>query len=199
MLWQRANRLTLTGEPIAGFRLEPPTIGHGLLLSDLGIDIYGIEDFPDLLMACFVFAHPDHEDAERDLRAWWCPLFLRLWGGWHGRKGDPSKTADAFREFVKANTSDVEVVQDPKKPARHMGSPWIWRLYAALVGECGMTRAEAMATPILEAQLLTTALGEMRGGVELWSDKDEAFWQYCEEQDRIKANGSNQHSGAAGD
>lgn len=198
MLWQRANRLTTAGETIAGFRLYPPTVGHCLLLGDLGIDLYGIDAFPDLLLTAFVLAHKTAEGAQHDLESWWCGPFMRWWGKRSGNAGNAERDVERFQAFLKANTSSAEVVVAQGKSGRTMGSPWAWRLYAALIGECGMTRTEALRIPILEAQLLTTALGEIRGNVELWTDRDQAFWDWCDEQDRLKENGASIHSGEAG-
>jgi hypothetical protein len=152
---------------------------------DLGLDVFAVESMSDMLLACFVLAHRDHAEAERDLGRWWCPGFLRLYAWLFVRRFNQQEEAEKFAAFLQGNTETPEVVVKQSN-RRGRGTPWPWRLYAALLSECGMTRAEALATPIQDAQLLTTALGEMRGNLELWTDRDESFWQACEEADRAK-------------
>jgi len=185
MVWRRTNDLTRAGEPIAGLCLYPPTIGHCLVLADVGIDLFAVESVPDMLMACFVLAHADHAEAERDLCRWWTAGFLRLFSWLFVRRFNAADEAEKFAAYLKENNETPDVIIK-NGSRRGSGTPWVWRLYAAAVAECGLSRAEAMALPIQEAQLLTAALGEMRGNVELWTDRDEAFWRACEEADKAK-------------
>ena len=176
------------GPRVLGLRLrEPLTLGHVLLLDELGSPLlHGGEILPgDVALAVFVLSQP-HRVARKDVSAWWAPLLMRWWG----RKS-------AGRDFSAESEALVEWFVDQIKPpafwhkqgtgGRQSAAPWWINRVALAMGNLGLSYEAALDIPAKRLGQLTMAYAEARGEVELVTAQDEAFHETCRRLDEQRA------------
>lgn len=166
-----------------GFRLrEPLTLGHALLLDELGSPLlHGGTILPgDIALAVFVLSQP-HRVARKDVSAWWAPLLMRWWG-----------RRSASRDFDEEANALVEWFVDSVKPpafwrkngtSRECSSPWWINRIATAMGELGFSFESATDMPAKRLGQLVMAYAEWRGEVELVTQSQEEFHAHCRRLD----------------
>jgi hypothetical protein len=176
---------------VFGFRLLPLTVGHVFAISRLTKSVLTDATVPvtDLLGAVLICAD-ESGDAERNATAWYSGLVFRFWG-LKIRRMNASVEADKFREYCDHWLARPEIVNS--RGASEFGTDWHLRLLALLIGECGLTLDEALSLPVRDANELVVALGESRGQLKVWTNKQESLWQFAQEQDRLKASRMSSH------
>lgn len=171
---------------VFGLPLKPLTLGHVFLLESLDSPIVrgGSQlSFADMGAAVFACAHP-HDKAIKYFSAWWFPLFTRIWSLF-AKPSWMSADLKAFNEYLTDGFSSplIRPIQRDGGRVCQSPAPWIKLLFAMHV--LGMTRAEAMATEIVEMNVLYATWAEWSGSGEI-ADGSVAddLWAFAEEQAR---------------
>lgn len=165
---------------VLGFDLKPLTVGHLIALESSGVSIVEPSTFHELAFIVFICAQPE-ASAMKNLRAWWAPVLFRIWGRiWRDR--DISKQAEAWERYISESLQAPQVKTPVGAP--RFESPLGTRLLVMLMRELGMTMSEAKATTVSAANCLWVTVGEMEGTVQLWTERDQSFWEQCQKLDQ---------------
>lgn len=165
---------------VLGFNLRPLTVGHLLVLESSGVHIAEPRTIDELSFLVFVCSQK-YADAFKGLQSWWAPFVFRLWGRlWQNR--DITTQARAWEAYMSESLLAPNVKTQTNSP--RLECPLGVRLLVMLMRELGMSADEAKATPVSTANCLWVTVGEMEGSVQLWTERDQNFWQQCEQLDR---------------
>lgn len=171
-----------------GLQLRPYSLGHDIILSALDNSFLKAErDLNDLFIGVFICAHC-WDEWKTVRRAWWLPLFLKLWG-WHLRKRDFRKDCEIFESYLQSGyyCPDINVPVGQRRSGTAM--PWQQRLKIFLMIKLHMTESEALNRPLALSNMDWATAGELDGTLELFSDRDEAFLNYHANRMKTEANG----------
>lgn len=154
---------------VLGVRLHAFTLGHALLLEQLGSPFDPFAETPrpaehgDTALALWVLARPWSVAADRidARRTRWQLRWLsgRLW--W--RSGG---AADGLREFLRASTALPEVRVIPQEGATRATTPTVPLLLLSLMREWGFSKRDALDQPVTLAWWFHLALLELRDCVQ---------------------------------
>lgn len=162
-----------------GLRLKPYSLGHDLLLSALGNGfLEGSPNFNDLFIGVFICAQ-DWREWERWEDSRWLSLTLRIWRLFIRAKEIPSAFA-TFDAYLRSGRDcpDINIPISKSSQAGTFGTPWQQRLKIFLVSKLGLTEEEAMSRPLALSNWDWSCYGEMDGTLELFSEKDEALFEF---------------------
>lgn len=165
---------------VLGVRLERLTVGHLLLLESSGVDLCEPLTFSELAF-CVLVCSAAWPKTERTLRSGWLPTVFQIWGMvW--RRRNITKQIEAWDAFIGAQLATPNI----KMPlnAQRYGTPLGVRLLAMLMREMGMSMEAAKGTPVAQANCLWAAVGDLEGTLQLWTERDQNFWDQCEKLDR---------------
>jgi len=190
--WQHPERIPPV--LVLGFVLRGPlTLGHVLLLDELGSPIVRGESFNlgDLALAAFALAQPADE-SRKDLKKWWAAPFMS-WRGRQTAKLDFEQEATRFSEWFSEQCGGPTIDTGDEKMAKRSkpaSAPWYISKLALAVGELGMSVGDAYDMPVKRLNQLVGALLESRGDVTFITDKTAAALAQVEEWDRELAKGA---------
>lgn len=165
---------------VLGVRLDRLTVGHLLLLESSGVDLCEPLTFCDLAF-CVLVCSSVWPKSERTLRSGWLPTVFQIWGMvW--RRRDITPQIQAWDTFI----TDQLAAPNVKIPinAQRYGTPLGVRLLAMLMREMGMRMDEAKGTAVAQANCLWAAVGDLEGTLQLWTERDQSFWDQCAKLDR---------------
>jgi len=174
--------------------LQPLTLGHHFLLREIGSPFLDGRDpnIYDLLTAVLVCALP-HRKSRHVLRAWWLPLFFKLWA-WRSRKLNAFHEYAAFKEYLEDNAIRPQTARR-RGDYRESKAPSHWSALVTLMSDFNMTKEKALDVTIVESNCLIATLGDRDGTVELQSDQQRDLLAYARAEDlkalaegRIKLN-----------
>ena len=177
------------GPCVLGVRIrEPLTLGHVLLLAELGSPIVlGGAILPgDIALAVFVTAQP-HTEARKDVERWWAPLLMRWWGR-RMSKRDFTAEADAFVEWFVESSKSPAFWRQESASNRECAAPWWINRLALAMGNLGMSYADAVNMPLKTLGQLTMAFSEARGEVQLVSRREAEFHELVARLEAQKRN-----------
>lgn len=174
-------RQPANSQPVVfGLRLKPFSLGHVFLLESLGSPIFSGKDCPiefaDIASAVFACAH-EHDEAQRNFRKWWFPLFVRAWG-WFAKPNWLRDDVQAFWKYLSDGMSSP-----PIQPARQADGkvcqtpgPWLKLFFAMHI--LNMTEADAMRMPVVQLNILYSTWSEWSGNGQLAdSDGINELWE----------------------
>ena len=121
----------------------------------------------------------------------WVWLYGRLWG-WLCRNSDQRHEASAFFEYLAFHVSYPAQAIESGVETRTLNAPEPWRLLVMLMKDYGMSRKQAMRTPVLFAHVLWAVDADRDGRIRLVDqnpeslDRRDALLEYAREQDRMK-------------
>lgn len=164
---------------VLGLTMRPMTVGHLLTMESSGLSITEPTTFRDLAFLAFVCSQPS-ASIHRSLAAWWAPLLFAAWGALWKRR-DWISQVEAWEGYITESLRSPNV----KTPigAPRFETPLGVRLLAFLMRELGMTIEAAANTKVSVASCLWVAVGEMEGAVNLWTQRDQDFWEACKKLD----------------
>lgn len=173
-----------------GLSLKPFTLGHYFLLASFGSPVLsGQFTVGDAGIAAFI-CHHNAEESGRLIHKWWFKWFLRYWSACskpHWLTDDLPR----FHEYVSEGLSSP-----PLQPARRgegasrvcvAPSPWVKLFFAMHV--LGMSRSDAMRTPVAELNALYATWAEWSGSGELVDeDRRDEFLEFASQEDAKRFN-----------
>lgn len=175
-VFHRALAQARDAQPVVlGLRLRPLTLGHLFLLTEirspyLGFD-FGPSPFADFFLTVFICAQDDAEKARAAFDSWWLPIFFRLWSF----KARPRRGRDVLKESSKgfrdwlagqmASPSYGVSTRDALPGKCGAPSPFVKLMFA--MHALNMTRAQAMAMPLIEHSALHATWLDWQGRISL--------------------------------
>ncbi len=176
--WHPAFGIAERGPVVAGIQVGPVTLGHLELIAELGIDIMGAWSRSDVAILALILAQPA-EKSRRDLTKWWMrPLLWYI--GRRTRDLDMDAEAKRLGDWLNAQLSGPRVVRDLSRKSRHGSAPLHFHLLGSVMSRLNMSIEDARRLPVRTALQLVLAAAEAAGEAELWSEKDQAFVEWCE-------------------
>lgn len=165
-----------------GLRLERLSLGHVFLLSDIESPFLqgGSVSVVDLSNAVFICSQPWRQAAV-DSRRWWFRLFEKLWA-FRCRNANLETEQDKFAAYFKEE-SDFPIAKGGLFKEREFGAPWQWRLLAIMMSEFNLSEDDALDMPVIKAALLFSAKAEYDGKLQLWTERDSSFDEFCRKMD----------------
>lgn len=169
-----------------GAALSPLTLGHIFLLrrADSAILEEQYLNRFELAKAVFICAQ-QWQKAQSNLLKWYSPLILNLWGRKVGR-ADINKEFEKFSAYLSESLRIVQIKRDLTKNYADPTAPWEWRLLVALMTDFHLSEDIALNLTVIKANCLWVTRAELRGEAKLWTDRDEDFWKFAQEQDRLR-------------
>ena len=165
---------------VLGVRLDRLTVGHLLLLESSGVDLTEPLNFSELAFCVLVCSTP-WPRSERTLQSGWLVTVFQLWGIlW--RRRDILPQIEAWNAFLSEQiaTPNIKVPLNAQRYATPLGV----RLLAMLMREMGMRMDDAKGTPVAQANCLWAAVGDLEGTIQLWTERDQNFWDQCAKLDK---------------
>lgn len=191
--WEHPDRIA----PVRVLRVilrGPVTLGHALLLDELGSPIVYGEEFHmgDLALAVLVCSEPTASRARATIRAWWSGPLLRMWGRRCGLM-DMAAESERFVKWFSEQCGGPEqktIIRDGQAPPQPLSAPWYISKLASAVGELGMSIADAEAMPVKRLNQITAALAEARGNAQFLRDDEAQFFENVKHWDAEAAKGN---------
>ncbi len=165
---------------VLGVRLQPLTVGHGIVLARLHSPFTPFSCRPsahlgDLLLALFACGRP-WARGWAALGSRKASLFLRLWAWQILRRAESDSiigsAADAFGAYVHAHCAGPRVWEKDGAGASAANSPVLCTLKIGLQEHFGRSEAEALDTLISAALWELYCYAEQHGGLQLVSDTE---------------------------
>lgn len=172
-----------------GVRVQPITLGHLRLLAELEVSL-AVETFGDALLIASVCSQ-SHRDSRKDVVKWWFKHLLKWLAYRAGKRGDIKLEAKRFADWLNNQLEGptrkfrVTVKEQPKG---RLAAPLHLNLISGAMGTLGLSLAEAEALPVKLARQLLASYHESAGDLELWTDAEYAFDQWCKHADERKRN-----------
>jgi hypothetical protein len=168
---------------VLGFKLQPLTLGHRLVLAKHGC-AYVTEEaatLEDLMLAVFVCAQ-HFKAADRAISSWFFLRFVWLWSWFIAfRKLIVPIEHNKFRLYWDDGHACPEV--DSSGKSSEISSPYEQRVLTMLISDFHMTREQAMEITLAEANAMWAAQGERKGVVELQSDRVRQLREVARQRD----------------
>ena len=84
-----------------------------------------------------------------------------------------------FEKWISSQSSAPEIIHDGAKKSKKLSMPWPERILISLM-DLGFREETALRMAVMDAERLVLAHAEMHGQVELWSEEQEALWEYAQ-------------------
>jgi hypothetical protein len=171
---------------VLALRLQPLQLGHLFLLERLECafpfetERAGLADLVSGVLVCSL----PWRKAEKTLRAWWLPLFMRLWEK-VTRKHPKAEAARVFQEYL----TEEMTAPATKGAGGEITAPLPFRILTMLMVDFHMTEAEAMNCEVKKAMCLWVTEGDRRQTIQLLSERQLNFAAWVEEQERARLAG----------
>lgn len=153
---------------IIGVRMQPFSLGHRLLLEQIGSAFAALDRFPlfdDLIASAFICAHSWEENKRLRKSRFGRWMRLKIWGSLAGKFNIPLATIQ-FTQYAQDALRPPYDQQEHAGGMRELGAPESARLYLFLRGR-GFSEAEAMDIPLTAAHWLYAAEMEIQGKIDL--------------------------------
>lgn len=160
--------------------LEPLTLGHLSLLSELSVDLFGPLGITEAMAVAFVCSQP-HTSARKRQRAIWLRPFLSV-VGLLCRKCDLPKQVEIVREYLAEQFRGPEFAGH-RKQTNELAAPWHVNLRALAMGKLHLSPTEADAMPIQWLRQHLAAFAEANGEAKVITNKTLDFVAQCEAAD----------------
>lgn len=165
---------------VLGLRMDAFTVGHAILLHRMRSPfiVGGHVDAKSLIEAAVICSQSAEESVKTMASAFrWIPLWLMRS---RVKKANLLVECEKLKSWIEAQSDCPEILQKPGSKLKSPTMPWPERILVGLVG-IGFSEASVMQMPVLDAERFYLTNAELRGDVELWSDKQEALWRYAQE------------------
>jgi len=166
---------------VLGLRMEAFTVGHAILLHRMGSPfiVGGHADAHSLVEAVIVCSQSAIESVKTmGSRLGWFPLWLMRS---RVKKANLLAECEKLKSWIEAQSDCPEILQKPGSKLKSPTMPWPERILVGLVS-IGFDESTVINMPVVDAERFYLTNAELRGDVELWSDKQEALWRYAQEQ-----------------
>lgn len=184
---------------ILGIELRPFSLGHSLLLHDIGSPFVAEElrEFTvhDLFIALSICALPYEKGKAlgEDAKGWkkkcdeWVAKNIRhncggLWSRlWRIARGKPLPDWDiandvrAFFRYLSEGNARPDYKAEPGNDMAFLYSPWQLRMMVKLRREFGMTRSEILDMPLAEAWWMYLGAVEADGSIQICTEDEKEF------------------------
>lgn len=178
--WEHPDRIA----PVRVLQVSlrgPVTLGHVLLLDEIGSPVVTGEEFGigDLALAVLICSEPTEQAARKTMGAWWAEWVLLFWGRRCG-KLDFAEESKRFADWFTAQCGGPErmtIVKDGGQPQKPLSAPWYINKLGTAVGEMGLSIDEACALPVKRLNQLLAAIYEQRGDAEYLSNEQAKFFE----------------------
>lgn len=97
------------------------------------------------------------------------------------KKSDLLAECEKLKSWIESQSDCPEILQRPDAKLKTPTMPWPERILVGLVS-IGFNESTVINMPVVDAERFYLTNAELRGDVELWSDKQEALWRYAQEQ-----------------
>lgn len=184
-----------------GVKLRPITLGHLFLLHEEGnaFPEHAKEaEWPDLVQAVLVCSQRSASSARRMIYGRLAWLWAVVWG-WCNRKTTRSRLKRtevyaAFCDYLGEQLGRPEPDDLSPGGAGELRAPMCWRLLAMLMADFGLSRKEALKTPVAFALTLWATEADRRGVSKLASERQIGFraWVRQMEAKRLGAGSGEQ-------
>jgi hypothetical protein len=178
--WEHPDRI----QPVRVLRVTlrgPVTLGHVLLLDELGSPVVQGEEFNigHLGIAAMVCKARTASEARADLNSWWARMFLRSWAMRCGRLQFEQESIRFIGWFSEqcGGPEQKTVVKDGQAPPKGIAAPWYINKLATAVGELGLSISDAESLPVKRINQLSGALYESRGNAEFTTQDEADFFE----------------------
>ena len=160
---------------ILGLQMRPYSLGHQIILSRHGCEILnGTVLYSDFIFSVLVCSHT-WEDWGKNKDSWLLPFFLKFWG-WKNRKADLKEESRKFLQYLDDGRFHPDI--NRKEGGKELQIPCEARLKVLMMKELGLNESEVLNRPLSLCHWEWCALGEMNGSIELFSNRDEALFEY---------------------
>lgn len=170
-----------------GLNLQTLQVGHLFLLEQEGCAFpYRYEDseLSDLVIGVFICSQ-SWDRAERALKAWWTPYFMRVWERLT-RKNRASWKLTAAPLFQTYLLEANNAPETAGRGAAELKAPLPFRLLAMLMADFHLSEKDALGIPVKRALCLWVTEADRRGTISLLSERQRNFRAWVEEQERIR-------------
>ena len=168
---------------VLGVRLKSFCVGHALALHKLESPIIfgGNITLPDLIEAVAVCAE-DPSQAQRIFNSRFRWILFKLWS-LRLRRMNLIVEKLKFEKWISSQSNAPEIINDSTKKSKKLSMPWPERILISLM-DLGFREETALRMAVMDAERLVLAHAEMHGQVEIWSDEQEALWEYAQSNSR---------------
>ena len=178
-----AEILNATAEPcpiVMGLRLVPYSVGHSLVLHRLQspLVVGGEVSKADLMHGVLICSQPVLESLKA-MRSPFRGLMFKLWAKKTSALSFDSEF-EKWNAWMASQSTAPEILTKPGLK-RSLSMPWPERMLACCL-DLGLNEETVLSMPIGDAERLVLARAETHGDVELWNSKDEALWQWAQQQ-----------------
>ena len=136
---------------------------------------------PDLIEAVAICSE-DASESERRVTSRFRGLLFKIWS-LRLRRMNLVAEKLKFEKWVSTQSNAPEVIQDSNKKQKKLSMPWPERILISLM-DLGFKEETALRMAVMDAERLILAHAEMHGQVEVWSDEQEALWEYAQSNNR---------------
>lgn len=163
---------------VLGVRLREFCVGHALALHRLDNPVISGGDVtvPDLIEAVTICSQSPIE-AVKTINSPFRLLLIKLWS-FRIRKMNLVVEMLKFEKWIQSSIDAPEVLSSGDKKPKRLVMPWIERLVIAILN-LGISEETALNMSVSDAERFVMAHAEMHGQVELWSDEQNALWEYA--------------------
>jgi hypothetical protein len=164
---------------VLGVCLKTFCVGHALALHRLESPVIfgGSITLPDLIEAVAICAE-DPSQAERMITSRFRWLLFKLWS-FRLRRMNLLVEKLKFEKWISSQSNAPEIIHDGAKKSKKLSMPWPERILISLM-DLGFREETALRMAVIDAERLVLAHAEMHGQVELWSEEQEALWEYAQ-------------------
>lgn len=174
--------------------MKPLTVGHLFVFLEEGLELPEHPEragFADQVLAVLICGQRSHAGARRMIGSRFARLWMIAWG-WLVRREWIAFEAEMGR-FWRYLAVELERPQSESIAAGgELKAPLCWRLVAMLMSDFGLSRKEALQSPVKWALCLWATEADRRGTDKLASERQIGFraWVAEQERERLKAEGS---------
>lgn len=164
-----------TAFTVAGVRLPPFTLGHAIALEVLGQGTLADDDLAGLLLALEVCRRPPGEFLRRSVSLGFrLRLRLRaLWAGWRLGPLRLLREIPRFREYARHWSQLPSFRHETAAGNSAAGGPFLEHVLITLMARLGYAERDALALPLVTAQLRYAIYWETEGRIELATDEQD--------------------------
>jgi hypothetical protein len=170
--WEPARPLFGDRPAFFGRRMEPVTLGHLVLLAEMGINYTAGESLEDISRTVFVCSRA-HAVSRRAVCRPWFGFRLRCWGEYCGEHLNLAEESNRFIDWFAGQLKGPITKSKAGDMEQDGGAPLHANLMACCLGMLGLSMRETLNLPVKEARQLICAYGEARGEMKLWTVGDE--------------------------
>ncbi len=176
-----------TGHRVLGLGMRPLTIGHLLLLLEVGSpypDQAELADEGAMATAALICSQP-HRSARKLIYSRFATIGTKLWG-WLQRKCDLAREERVFLSYLVSQLARPESESISMGTKDDMRVPAGWRLLSMLMSDFRMSFDQALNTEVRFALTLWAVESDRRGIERIASERRLAFHKWVREQEAAR-------------